>query len=1759
VQAAINSPPPALAATAVLFTLLAGLHSQPASAQTPEPDGLDPEPNGPVYSLAVQADGKILLGGAFTEFFQADQARSSIARLNADGTLDSQFDPAANDLVYALAVQPDGKILVGGQFSTLCGQPYSYLGRLTADGTLDSAFDPGADGDVYVVAVQPDGKILVGGGFATLDGQSCGNLGRLNPDGTLDTGFAPGVDSLVESLALQPDGKIVVGGDFALVDGQMCNYLARFNPDGTLDTGFNPQPDNVVTLLAVQADGKILAGGSFANLGGGSCNFLGRLNPDGTLDTGFNSGTDGPVLALAVQADGEILVGGGFTLLGGEGCTNLGRLEADGTLDSAFNPQPSDQVYALGLQADGKILVGGVFARLGGQLLPYVGRLTNTEPATQSLSLDGSTATWVEGGAGPGFGCTAFFLSTNGTDWTLQGLGTWSSQGWQLSGVSLPPNGTLLARGYVGGGYGDGSSWSVVDYYGSPVVVSEPAGVTNPAGTTATFSVLASGSGPMSCQWLLNGAPLANGGNVAGTENSELTLTDVVHSNDGGYSVIVSNRFGSATSAVATLTVTEPAIAVQPASQNAQPGQGATLTVTPAGTPPFTFGWWQNGTALAGATASTLVVDNLTAADAGDYWVVVSNQYGSVTSAVAVLSVNLAVLDLAFNPGAGSANLYALAEQPDGKILLGGFFTSLGGQPRYGLGRLKADGTLDPAFNPGASVGQSGPVNSLALQPDGKILVGGSFTALAGQSCTGLGRLNADGTLDGQFNVGVGSESSNASPTIYAVAVQADGKILVGGYFSTLAGQPRNCLGRLNADGTLDDSFNPNVNSLVSSILVQGDGQILVGGDFGIVDGQIIYSVARLNPDGTLDSTFNPGTTVFGGTTSLGLQADGKVLVGTVFALAVGQSSSHLIRLNPDGTLDQGFNPQADNWVEALAVQADGKILAGGWFSHLGGQARSYLGRLNPDGTADPLFDPGADMWVQALAIQADGRILAGGLFANLDGQTCNHLGRLINTEPATQSLDYDGSTVTWLRGGASPEVWLTDFEVSTDGTHLTSLGEGSRVPGGWQLANVSLPPNASLLARGYVAGGYQGDSSWLLEAGYGAPCFIAPPAGQTNNATTTATFSTVVGGSEPFAFQWLKNGAPLADGGNVSGSQTAGLALATVLHADAAGYSVAVSNAFGSVTSAVAALTVLDPEIAVQPVSQSVQPGQQATFKVGPAGSAPFGFQWWKDGATLAGDTQATLTLTGLEAANAGDYWVVVSGPYGSVTSAVAELTVNEITADSSFKWTSTSSASCLAVQPDGKILAGGFFWLSRLNTDGTLDPGYGAQVEGGYATVNSLAIQPDGKVLAGGSFVLLDGQTSAALGRLNPDGTLDAQFVVTGTPAEVNSLVVQADGSILVGGRFNGLNGQPCSDLVRLNPDGSVDSQFTPGLNPPVFALAVQADGKILVGGGLDLLYGPVNVNGALARFNPDGTLDSGFNPQANGSVLSLAVQADGKILVGGEFSFLAGQPCNNLGRLNAGGTLDTQFNAQPNGEVYSLALQADGKILVGGGFNTVSGQSRTGLARLNADGTLDCEFAPRLNGQEFSVAVQADGQILLSCPVARLHNTEPATQTLSFDGSAITWLRGGASPEVWCAGFDGSTNGTDWTPLGAASRIPGGWQLTGVSLPPAAPIRARGYVTGGGNSSGSSWFVETVLPPGGLTPPEIITDDGQFGFGPYGFGFTVSGTPGQVLAVDGSTNLRNWLPLQTNTLSGAQFYFRDPNAAAKPRQFYRARIVP
>lgn len=331
------------------------------------------------------ATSKVIVGGTFTTYNGIVQNR--ITQLNPNGIRDSTFNSGTgfDNQTTKVLRQPDGKIIVSGVFTTYNGIMQNCITRLLPDGSRDVNFliGSGFNSIVNSLALQSNGKIVAGGNFTTFNGITQNCITQLNPDGTRDATFVvgSGFSSVVEALAIQSDGKILAGGGFAFYQGVTVNRIARLTAAGSRDTTFNTGTgfNGTVQSIVVQPDGKILVGGAFVTYDGTTQNSLVRLNADGSRDLTFDigAGFSGQVVAMALQPDGKILVGGGFDSYQGIATNRLIRLNADGSRDSTFDIGSGfdSTVYALALQPDGKILVGGFFTVYNGTSINRLIRL----------------------------------------------------------------------------------------------------------------------------------------------------------------------------------------------------------------------------------------------------------------------------------------------------------------------------------------------------------------------------------------------------------------------------------------------------------------------------------------------------------------------------------------------------------------------------------------------------------------------------------------------------------------------------------------------------------------------------------------------------------------------------------------------------------------------------------------------------------------------------------------------------------------------------------------------------------------------------------------------------------------------------------------------------------------------------------------------------------------------------------------------------------------------------------------------------------------------------------------------------------------------------------------------------------------------------------------------------------------------------------------------------------------------------------------
>ena len=431
-----------------------------------------------------------------------------------------------------------------------------------------------------------------------------------------------------------------------------------------------------------------------------------------------------------------------------------------------------------------------------------------------------------------------------------------------------------------------------------------------------------------------------------------------------------------------------------------------------------------------------------------------------------------------------------VAVQQDGKILIGGSFTGVNGVGRNRIARLNADGSLDLTFNPGTGAG-GGNVNALAIQPDGRIVIGGWFTRFNGLSSNKIARLNFNGTLDTLFRVRIGITGTNYS--IRALTVLPDSRIFIGGHFTVVGGKARNHIAHILPNGWLDERFDPGCGfsvGSISAIVVQLDGSILVGGDFTSYQGVSSNRIVRLSANGSRSTTFGSGSSGANETIeTIAIQADNRILIGGWFTYFDGTSRNRIARLNFNGSLDTGFDPGsgANGVVTSLILQPDGRILVGGSF--LGGAfttfnsvVRNHIARLNYDGSLDMTFFPGAGTNddVTALAVQPDGRILLGGRFTSIYGLARNRIARISPKEAVLRWLEVDvdsvdGTRASWYYGGPGPDLNRTTLELSVDGLIWTPLAvSGSGGAGKWRFGPLQLPFRSLgyLRARGYSSRG---------------------------------------------------------------------------------------------------------------------------------------------------------------------------------------------------------------------------------------------------------------------------------------------------------------------------------------------------------------------------------------------------------------------------------------------------------------------------------------------------------------------------------------------------------------------------------------------------------------------------------------------------------------------------------------------------------------
>jgi uncharacterized delta-60 repeat protein len=774
-------------------------------------------------------------------------ATSSVARVTVSpspllaGNVDLTWNVDCDGAINAVVRMPDGRFLIGGRFTRVANRTRNSVARLHADGSLDESFDPGTNAaslSIERLALTADGKVLAGG---------MGGLVRLNADGSRDSAFQSAWSQPVRAVAALPDGKVIVGGDSA--------PIWRLNNDGSRDTGFStplyytgPNYD-----IVVQANGRILVSTpTYSVL---------RLQANGAVDTSFSTEhfMNYSPYSIHVRPEGDLLVGGRGPFSGFGFVVHLG---ADGRKACLTGPCLFDirsgAVNWVSSDACNRVLAGGRFTSIPSNSPPHLARLL------------------FNGLADPEF--TVPFLN-----------------GAVLAGMPLPDGRILIAGEFtrVGGVARNRIAILHGGPFSPPAITSQPVSQTTGEGHQVTLSTSVPCVEPgASLQWHLNGVALA------GESNATIQIANVLRGHAGGYTLVASNALGVATSATAQVTVNH-APHVQGAPFVEKPSLGLpsnsvvhALLALPDGKL-LVGGSFSNfaGRAHVGllrlnadgrldegfAHTWTNIIRTLALQDDGKIIAVEQTPYytpgygsfvrrlwpngtrdtnfGSSPTAYSWGSDYRMSIPVAVNR-AGEVyvsrsqqiwrprdnwtkvvlgDVFAMAFQPDGKLVLGGTFPAIGGSGTNGLPctnlvRLLTNGFTDLTFLPDA-----GAIFALAIQPDGKVVIGGQFTRAGPRISRGVARYHADGSVDLTFTPNPGLSGLGAA--VHALALQPDGKVVIGGTFTHYDGGPRNGLARLNADGSLDETFQPGSGisggiSRVSALAMSLDGTLYLGGSF---------------------------------------------------------------------------------------------------------------------------------------------------------------------------------------------------------------------------------------------------------------------------------------------------------------------------------------------------------------------------------------------------------------------------------------------------------------------------------------------------------------------------------------------------------------------------------------------------------------------------------------------------------------------------------------------------------------------------------------------------------------------------------------------------------------------------------------------------------------------------------------------------------------------------------------------------------------
>jgi uncharacterized delta-60 repeat protein len=1340
----------------------------------------------------------------------------------------------------------------------------------------------------------------------------------------------------------------------------------------------NPGVSGEVYDLAVLTNDETLIVGDFFSYNGVAQNDIALVKTNGALDSSFNagSGANAAIDAVAIDNGNQFVIGGNFTSFNGGGCGRFARLNADGSLDAPFSSQQgsgaNDTVRTVAVQSDGKVLIGGDFTMVDGVPRNYVARL-NANGTLDTTFNPGNTIN------GPVY---ALALPPSSVLTLNRAVNGNTNENDQVLNLGTLTSGTLTVNYNMVAGpddlqvfYGDTNVAA-----GTGVLIYDT-GATNGAGTIVVPFGTVNG---------LTTNELTIVMNPGGSTNSPIiwSYNASVSVPQAGQGIMVGGLFyvaGQVYTNLARLNVTNGAL-----DTSFNPGTGPDDKV-------LSLGWQLNGQVVAGG--------------------IFTHVNGSSFNHIARFNVNGSLDTSNFFVGSGADDVvYNVTIQPlDGTIYVGGAFASFNGTHRLGFARLYANGMLDTtfldtAYNQFAGLKRiysydSPAVFASGVQSDGNVMIGGSFDQVGG----GQADTNVCNVLDQELGVdsGLPIVQSFADPNLWVEPKTRDGVRNRSGIARLIGGAtpgPGNV-------GFLQTSFSANKSQSSLSVgLVRTNGMLgPVAANFAIVPGlaqsgvdyvydsvpplywidwEYLYNPSRVHSDGL---SGNNGFLVdpYGNYLSHKDSAVNNLSLVTVSVIKNTATS---------GNLNAQFQLANPSYSDNFYLGGENIPVGGA----LGVASAPYT---EIDDTQKPgTFGFSAASFVATNASAAITVLRSNGIYGAVSMKYSTTNGTAVVGTDYTgitnqnlvfnQNVTSNGFNVTIKNNG----FIYTNIQEKTVNLVLSSLGTTPGATFGisnavLRLINPNFQGYLTLSASNYSGTLSSGSISFIVNRVAGSLGSISVLYATTNG--------TALNGKD---YTGSTNRLSWSSGDVTPRTITLPLINPNVVSTNKQFY----VSLFGPTNSSVGpAPSLLASGVVSNATLTIVNDNSYGTLQF----SAP-SYVVNENG----GYATVTVNRTGGAAGTVSVNYATIPGPntaagvnYSNV-SGVLTFTTNQI--NSSFK---------VPVVDDGVVDTQPFYFNVALSnpTNATLGAVSNAQVNildvesfnrpsgspdtafnspGINGSVFSLALQTNGQILAGGNFSAVGTVAKNNIARLNPDGTLDANFLsgLSGANGPVLALVCQTDGQILAAGSFSAINGVNRNYISRLNTDGSLDSTFNPGLGADntIDALAETFVGgvrKIYVGGAFGSIsssYSP-----GFARLNNDGTSDTSFatGTGADGQVYAIAAYPTnsiyaGKVIIGGTFTHFNGSAINRIARLNVDGSPDTNFNAHigfgvTNGAVRAILIQPDGRLLVGGGFTNFNGSALNYITRLNADGTTDTNFNAGTSDSVESIALQADNRILLA----------------------------------------------------------------------------------------------------------------------------------------------------------------------------------